>query len=147
MAVPPTSMCPAHRRQTTQPETTDQLPAVDKSRFWNSNFRREKEVLEWKLRNKQNGRKSRFYYSNPSALPRVAVDRQAAQTPASHADPAVPLLGGNRGLVGNFSPSFSISHCTCLVLENRFLIQFWGSHLILDNSLNPVFPPQGPDLG
>ena len=33
-----------------------------------------------KLRNKQNGRKSRFHYSDPSALPCVAVDRQAAQT-------------------------------------------------------------------
>ena len=30
----PTSMCPAHSgRQSTSPETTDQLPAVDKSRF------------------------------------------------------------------------------------------------------------------
>lgn len=71
---------------------------------------------------KQNGRKSRSHYSNPSALPCVAADRQATQTPAGHADPAAPLLGGNRGLVGHCSPSFFISHCTCLVLENRFLI-------------------------
>lgn len=51
-------------------------------------------------------------YSSHGALPRVVAQVRAAQS----------LSGGDRGLVGNVSLSFSTSHCTCLVFENGRLV-------------------------
>lgn len=80
-------------------------------------MRREKKVLEQKLRSKQKGTKSTLHYSNHGALPHVVMQVQAAQA----------LLGGDRGLVGNVSLSFSLvtAHVWSLKMGDwrRFLVQ------------------------